>query len=76
MTSEATQITQLVNESDDPPASRGRRGERDERGTLNLITSEVRARAVAEARTGRLRPWAPQAAYLSSRSPSSEREGK
>jgi kynurenine formamidase len=38
---------------EDLPTNWGRWGERDERGTLNLITDEVRARAVAEARTGR-----------------------
>jgi hypothetical protein len=38
---------------DDLPTNWGRWGERDDRGTLNLITDEVRARAVAEARTGR-----------------------
>jgi hypothetical protein len=53
MTSEATQITQLVNESDDLPTSWGRWGERDERGTVNLITDEVRAQAIAGARAGR-----------------------
>jgi len=35
------------------PTNRGRWGSDDERGTLNLITEEVRARAVREARTGR-----------------------
>ncbi|MBP2339058.1 kynurenine formamidase [Saccharothrix coeruleofusca] len=35
------------------PSNWGRWGERDERGTLNLITPEVRARAVTEARSGR-----------------------
>ena len=48
MTSEATQITQLVSQRRDLPANWGRWGERDERGTLNLITDEVRARAVAD----------------------------
>jgi hypothetical protein len=38
---------------EDLPTNWGRWGERDDRGTLNLITDEVRARAVAEARTGR-----------------------
>ncbi|PRY44464.1 cyclase family protein [Umezawaea tangerina] len=33
--------------------NRGRWGAEDERGTLNLITDEVRARAAAEVRTGR-----------------------
>ena len=42
-----------MSEMDDLPTNWGRWGERDERGTLNLITDEVRARAVAEARTGR-----------------------
>jgi kynurenine formamidase len=37
----------------DLPSNRGRWGGDDELGTLNLITDEVRARAVAEARTGR-----------------------
>jgi kynurenine formamidase len=37
----------------DLPSNRGRWGADDELGTLNLITGEVRARAVAEARTGR-----------------------
>ena len=40
-------------EMEDLPTNWGRWGERDERGTLNLITDEVRGRAVAEARTGR-----------------------
>ena len=35
------------------PTNRGRWGPDDQRGTLNLVTDEVRARAVAEARTGR-----------------------
>lgn len=35
------------------PSNWGRWGADDELGTLNLITDEVRARAVAEARTGR-----------------------
>lgn len=37
----------------DLPDNRGRWGADDELGTLNLITDEVRARAVAQARTGR-----------------------
>lgn len=37
----------------DLPSSWGRWGADDELGTLNLVTDEVRARAVAEARTGR-----------------------
>ena len=37
----------------DLPSNWGRWGAEDELGTLNLITDEVRARAVAEARTGR-----------------------
>ncbi|MFD5827705.1 cyclase family protein [Lentzea sp. NPDC060358] len=37
----------------DMPDNRGRWGADDELGTLNLITADVRARAVAEARTGR-----------------------
>jgi kynurenine formamidase len=40
--------------SDDAvPDNHGRWGDDDELGTLNLITDEVRARAAAEARTGR-----------------------
>ncbi|MBW8091106.1 cyclase family protein [Streptomyces hygroscopicus subsp. hygroscopicus] len=35
------------------PSNWGRWGEDDERGTLNLITGEARARGAAEARTGR-----------------------
>lgn len=35
------------------PSNWGRWGSDDERGTLNLVTDQVRARAVAEARTGR-----------------------
>lgn len=35
------------------PSNWGRWGDDDEMGTLNLITAEVRARAVGEARTGR-----------------------
>ena len=42
-----------MSEAEDLPTNWGRWGERDERGTLNLITDEVRGRAVAEARTGR-----------------------
>jgi kynurenine formamidase len=42
-----------MGERQDLPTNWGRWGARDERGTLNLITDEVRARAVAEARTGR-----------------------
>jgi kynurenine formamidase len=42
-----------VSETDDLPTNWGRWGEHDERGTLNLITAEVRARALAEARSGR-----------------------
>ena len=37
----------------DLPSNQGRWGADDELGTLNLITGEVRARAAAEARTGR-----------------------
>ena len=40
-------------DSIDIPSNWGRRGADDELGTLNLITDEVRARAVALARTGR-----------------------
>ncbi|MFD0447334.1 hypothetical protein ACFQ10_41210 [Streptomyces indonesiensis] len=39
--------------SEDLPNNWGRWGEDDERGTLNLITGEARARGAAEARTGR-----------------------
>ncbi|MFD2416112.1 cyclase family protein [Amycolatopsis pigmentata] len=42
-----------MSEVADLPTNWGRWGEHDERGTLNLITAEVRAQAVAEARTGR-----------------------
>jgi kynurenine formamidase len=42
-----------MSESEGLPTNWGRWGERDERGTLNLITAEVRAGAVAEARSGR-----------------------
>jgi hypothetical protein len=42
-----------MSESEKLPPNWGRWGEHDERGTLNLITAEVRARAVAEARSGR-----------------------
>ncbi|MEV8371482.1 cyclase family protein [Kribbella sp. NPDC056861] len=54
--------TERVTETPDPktqspnadlPSNRGRWGADDELGTLNLITDEVRARAVAQARTGR-----------------------
>lgn len=38
---------------EDLPSNWGRWGEDDERGTLNLITGEARARGAAEARTGR-----------------------
>lgn len=38
----------------DLPCNWGRWGENDEYGTLNLITDAVRARAAAEARTGRV----------------------
>lgn len=49
-----------VTESDSAafPSNWGRWGVDDELGTLNLITDEVRSRAVAEARTGR---WVPLA---------------
>lgn len=40
-------------DTDKLPSNWGRWGAEDERGTLNLITAEVRARAAAEARTGR-----------------------
>lgn len=40
-------------DSIDGPSNWGRWGADDELGTLNLITDEVRARAVAQARTGR-----------------------
>lgn len=39
--------------SEQVPTNWGRWGADDERGTLNLITDEVRAQAVAEVRTGR-----------------------
>ncbi|WAP59332.1 cyclase family protein [Streptomyces sp. S465] len=39
--------------SEDLPSNWGRWGEDDERGTLNLIDEEARARGAAEARTGR-----------------------
>ncbi|MFI6166498.1 cyclase family protein [Nocardia sp. NPDC051052] len=42
-----------MTESEDLPTNWGRWGEHDERGTLNLITAEVQAAAVAEARSGR-----------------------
>ena len=42
-----------MSEIDDLPGNWGRWGAHDERGTLNLITAEVRASAVTEARTGR-----------------------
>lgn len=38
--------------ADDVPSNWGRWGAEDERGTLNLITDAVRARAAAEVRTG------------------------
>lgn len=38
---------------DEFPSNWGRWGSEDQRGTLNLITDDVRARAVGEARTGR-----------------------
>ncbi|MEJ5869161.1 cyclase family protein [Pseudokineococcus sp. 5B2Z-1] len=40
------------------PDNRGRWGDDDERGTLNLVTDAVRARAAAEVRTGRHVPLA------------------
>jgi kynurenine formamidase len=40
--------------SDDLPTNWGRWGERDQLGTLNFINDETRARAVAEATTGRV----------------------
>jgi kynurenine formamidase len=43
----------VSSEIEDLPTNWGRWGEHDERGTLNLVTTEVRARAVAEARSGR-----------------------
>jgi kynurenine formamidase len=42
-----------VSDSQDLPTNWGRWGEDDELGTLNLITAEVRAAAVTEARSGR-----------------------
>jgi hypothetical protein len=48
-----------VSEIEDLPTNWGRWGEHDERGTLNLIIAEVRARAVAEARPGRPHPPRP-----------------
>jgi kynurenine formamidase len=42
-----------VSDIDGLPTNWGRWGKHDERGTLNLITAEVRAKAVAEARSGR-----------------------
>jgi kynurenine formamidase len=42
-----------VSQTDGLPGNWGRWGEDDERGTLNLITDEVRARAAREVRTGR-----------------------
>jgi kynurenine formamidase len=42
-----------MNQPEDLPTNWGRWGDDDERGTLNLITDEVRTRAVAEARNGR-----------------------
>lgn len=43
----------MAEPDDDLPSNWGRWGADDELGTLNLVTDEVRARAVAEARTGR-----------------------
>jgi len=50
----------IMTQADDSdlPSNWGRWGTEDELGTLNLITDEVRARAIAEARTGR---WVPLA---------------
>lgn len=42
-----------MSEPEELPTNWGRWGDDDERGTLNLITAQVRAMAVAEARTGR-----------------------
>lgn len=42
-----------VGDPQDLPSNRGRWGDDDEHGTLNLITEEARARGAAEARTGR-----------------------
>jgi kynurenine formamidase len=42
-----------MNEEQTLPDNWGRWGENDDRGTLNLITDEVRARAAREVRTGR-----------------------
>ena len=42
-----------MEEASDLPSNWGRWGEDDEAGTLNLITDDVRARAAAEARSGR-----------------------
>ena len=42
-----------MSEIEDLPSNWGRWGAHDESGTLNLITAEVRAGAVAEARSGR-----------------------
>ena len=42
-----------MSQADGLPGNWGRWGEDDERGTLNLVTDEVRARAAREVRTGR-----------------------
>jgi kynurenine formamidase len=53
-----------MSQDDELPSNWGRWGEDDERGTLNLVTDDVLARAAAEARTGRtvslalpIQPW-------------------
>jgi hypothetical protein len=48
-----SRVSACIGEVRDLPSNRGRWGAGDDLGTLNLITDEVRARAVAEARTGR-----------------------
>ena len=46
-------MSDTMNEQQTLPGNWGRWGENDDRGTLNLITDEVRARAASEVRTGR-----------------------
>src|SRR5580700_2944483 len=48
-----TDVRRSMSQAGGLPGNWGRWGEDDERGTLNLVTDEVRARAAREVRTGR-----------------------
>ncbi|MDF3293081.1 hypothetical protein [Streptomyces silvisoli] len=50
---EARHVDTATDGAENLPSNWGRWGQDDQRGTLNLITQETRARAAAEVRTGR-----------------------